>query len=94
MYDGARNVLQQLDSFDANLNIQKHKLEFSRKLDSRDANLNSTERKLESLCLREFKFVLKESSCVSKESVLHRKNQVAINRCDLSFVVHGRWDAF
>lgn len=73
VYDGARNVLQQLDSFDANLNIQKHKLEFSRKLDSRDANLNSTERKLESLCLREFKFVLKESSLRFKRISLTSK---------------------
>lgn len=37
VYDGAHNVLQQLDSFDANFDTQKRKLEFSRKLDSRDA---------------------------------------------------------
>ena len=46
-------ILQQLDSFDANLNSQKRKLDskessLRRKLDSFDANLNSQKRKLDS----------------------------------------------
>ena len=42
VYDGVRNDLQELDSFDANLNSQK------RKPDSFDANLSSLKRKLDS----------------------------------------------
>ena len=49
MYDGAHKRLQKLDSFDANLNSTKRKLDSTkRKLDSFDANLNSTKRKLDS----------------------------------------------
>ena len=56
VYDGAHNDLQQLDSFDANLILSKHKLDSfvanlnsqKRKLHSFDANLNVQKRKLDS----------------------------------------------